>query len=151
MYIAGLAAQSRNVIPAFDVGTFGASASDGTRAYIYVRASGAIAVNKVAQIRANYQAVVSTTEQVGASLGVASAAFADNEYGWLQVFGQATGTAGGSISAAQAVALNLDASEAGDIMAGTVATPEILGMFATAAIANNATGTLQLNFPILRA
>ena len=70
MYIAGLDGVARADEPEFDLGTFGASASDGTEAFIYVQASGAIAVNKVAQIRANYQAVVSTTEQIGAALGL---------------------------------------------------------------------------------
>ena len=83
MYIAGLDAQSRKEVPAFDLGVVAASASDGTKVYIYVQANGAIAVNRMAQIRANYQATTSTTEQIGASLGVATAAFANNEYGWV--------------------------------------------------------------------
>ena len=151
MYVAGIASERVSTVPLFDVGQLGASADDGTKIYQYVQASGSMGKNKVAQIRPNYQAVVSTTERPGASLGVTEVAFANNEYGWLQVFGQAVGMAGGTISTAQAVALNLDSAEAGDIVPGTLATPEILGMFAVSAISNNATGTLQLNFPILRA
>ena len=151
MYIMGIDPDARDAAPQFDLGQLGASASDGSKIYQYVQASGSLGATKVAQIHANYQAVVSTTEQVGASLGVTTDSFSNDEFGWVQVFGQTLGYAGAAISTAQAVALNLDSSEAGDVLPGTAATPEIMGMFATGSASNNTPVTLQLNFPILRA
>ena len=151
MYVSGLAADEVHTVPEFDLGQLGASASDGTKIYQYVQANGAMAVNKVAQIQANYQAVVSTTEQIGASLGVTKVAFADNDYGWVQVFGQARVRTGQSFTTAQALHVNLDTGEAGDLQRGTAATPEILGMYYTASVTDNTNGTVQMSFPILRA
>jgi len=60
--------------------------------YVYVQADGAITgAGYVAVIDENGQAAMATntTAVYGQQIGVASVAFADDEYGWLQVFGTA--------------------------------------------------------------
>ena len=64
--------------------------SDGGKEWVFVQANGAItAAGYVCQIDEDYQAaMVSTTgDAIGDLIGVAGVAFADNDYGWLQVAG----------------------------------------------------------------
>jgi len=66
--------------------------SDG-KVYVYVQASGAITGDGyVVSIDEAYQAVMVDTDTAatvaeGQAIGVAEAAFADDEYGWVQVYG----------------------------------------------------------------
>lgn len=63
------------------------------REYVYVQADGAITgAGYVVIIDEAYQAdmITNTTGVYGQQVGVALAAFADNDYGWVQVFGPAS-------------------------------------------------------------
>ena len=64
------------------------------RCFVYVQANGAVAINDLALItEAGQAAPASTTNTAtarGDRVGVATAAFADNEYGWLAVYGTGT-------------------------------------------------------------
>lgn len=66
---------------------------NGKKAYMFVQANGAITGDGyVVSIDESYQAVMLDTDTAatvaeGQLVGVAETAFADNEYGWVQVFG----------------------------------------------------------------
>ena len=152
MYQLGIDPETTTDDPGFSLGTLGATmGSEGTKVWVYVQAAGAIAVNKGVEIRPGFQANVGDQGDVvhGTSLGVSAAAFTDDQYGWLQVWGLATVKAGAAIS--EGNALQLDASEEGDFIPATAGTPEWLGIHANADIADNATGTATLMFPVNRA
>ena len=64
-------------------------AHDG-KEYVYVQASGAITgAGYVVSIDEDYQAAMLSTsnDAKGDKVGVAPAAFADNDYGWVQIYG----------------------------------------------------------------
>jgi hypothetical protein len=60
--------------------------------WVYVQANGAIAQYDVVAVDETGQAATITKALADAStkVGVASAAFADNEYGWAQIYGNCT-------------------------------------------------------------
>lgn len=64
------------------------------RGWLYVQADGAISINTISVITEAGQAdMLDTTNSAtarGDACGVSSAAFADNEYGWLCVYGTGT-------------------------------------------------------------
>jgi hypothetical protein len=92
------------------------STSDGSKGYIYVQANGAITGDGyVCDIDgSSFDAAMSTTTTTapgtgqGKPVGIARVAFADNEFGWLQVFGP--GTVRTLASAAAYTALNSTAT-----------------------------------------
>ena len=133
----------------FEPGTIGYSKSG--QMCVFVQADGAIGANKLVEIKAGFQADMGDSADIvhGSRLGASTAAFADNEYGWLVIWGEASLTAGGAIGAG--VPLTLDTAEEGDVIAATAATPEILGLHANAAINDNAVGVCTLTFPVNRA
>jgi hypothetical protein len=57
--------------------------------FVFVQAGGAIAANDAVAIAEDYQAIALTTAAAedGHKIGVAPVAFADDEYGWVQVRG----------------------------------------------------------------
>jgi len=77
--------------PTFKLGTM--AWDDGGKAYVYVQADGAITGDGyVCSITNAFQAKMTDTDVAatilqGNKVGVAEVAFADNEYGWLQVYG----------------------------------------------------------------
>ena len=81
------------------LGTIGASDDGGL--FMAVHADGTIAVNRICRVINNYEAAAAdqANRAIGNALGVATSAFADNEYGWIQVYGIATGLAGAAIGA----------------------------------------------------
>ena len=139
-----------NPTSAVALGTLGYSNDGGL--FVCIQAGGAISVNKLISIQAGWQGLQRDNADIihGTRLGVSTDAFADNEYGWLQVFGTAQVKAGAAVTAG--AALNLDGSETGDVINDAAqATPSILGIHAVAAIADNAIGAAQLIFPVNRA
>ena len=60
--------------------------------YIYVHANGAITQYAVVSIDETYEAtmITNTLAATAQGVGVAQVAFADNDYGWVQIRGQAT-------------------------------------------------------------
>ena len=152
MYITGLNPDRRTDAAEFALGGLGFIATEeGAKGYIYVQASGAITANNAAQIEAGFQAdmVDSAGQTEGSAIGIASTAFADDEYGWLQVFGLAEGRAGASTTAG--ASLQLDATADGRLIPATVDTPQILGLICVDVLADNGVGTVQLNWPVIRA
>ena len=97
MYLMGVdPANDISSTPKHREGTLGANVTTaGIKVYMYVRANGAITGDGyVCDIDgSNYDAAMCTTTTTapgtgaGKAVGVARAAFADNDYGWLQVYG----------------------------------------------------------------
>lgn len=77
--------------PEFTLGT--KFTTDDGKVYVYVQASGAITGDGyVCSIGNDYQALMTDTDTAGSILegdwiGVPEVAFADDDYGWLQVYG----------------------------------------------------------------
>ena len=97
--------------------------------FVYVQAASAIVANTLLSIEAGFQAIARDSADIihGTSMGASHTAFADEDYGWLQIFGLASLRAGtGGVTAGNVV--NLHASEVGEIIDGSDATPEILGI-----------------------
>lgn len=136
--------------PAFEVGTimFG---SDGT-AFIYVKfgTGGSTGLGYVCNINpATYEAVMTDTgnDALGVRVGVAQAAAAAGDYGWLQVLGACQ-----VFGVASALANNRVAATATDGVvddAGAVGTLYIQGMIFTTAVGSggNALAAADLNWP----
>lgn len=114
--------------------------------YVYVQASGAITgAGYVAVIDEAYQAAMATntTAVYGQQVGVALAVFADDDYGWLQVYGPANIRVAASCAANVVITSTTNAGELDDA-AGT-GTKVINGAALTtarAASAGNAPGVL---------
>ena len=84
----GAAFTATTASPTFALGTrmLGASGAE----YVYVQASGAIAsAGQAVFISEAYQAALLSTsnDDFGDNVGIAPAAFANDEYGWVQIFG----------------------------------------------------------------
>lgn len=98
MYQIGIDPTRVTTTPEFAIGTviFNSDGANGTKGYVYVQANGAITgTGYVCDIDSSSgDAVMCTTTTTapgagaGKQVGVARAAFADNEYGWLQIYGQ---------------------------------------------------------------
>ena len=89
MYQMGINATARTDTAEFGVMQLGANVTDdGAKAYQYIQASGSIANGALVRIKRDQG---STSAPGGAddvtSFGVATAAFADNAFGWVQVWG----------------------------------------------------------------
>lgn len=100
MLTTGIRPTDTHETPQFTLGTVATQASDtGTKSYIYVQAngSGITGAGYVCDVDSStFVAAMSTTTTTapgtgaGKSVGVARAAFAASEYGWLQVYGSGT-------------------------------------------------------------
>lgn len=120
--------------------------------YVYVQASGAIAGDGyVAGIDEDYQATALTTSGGGALgdlVGVAGAAFADNDYGWLQVKGPCNVQVSASAAANTALVATSTAGQLDDAATGK----SVSGIVLTAARAASAgTAPGVLNYPAVGA
>lgn len=136
--------------PAFALGTimFG---SDGT-AYIYVvfGTGGATGAGYVCNLNpATYEAVMTSTSNdlLGARVGVAQAAAAEDDYGWLQVLGPCQVFGVASALANNRVAATATAGVVDD--AGAAGTLYIDGLIFTTAVGGggNALAAADLNWP----
>lgn len=139
-----------NVHPEFELGTV---MWDAGKAYIYVQASGAITGDGyVCSIEPDFQAAMVDTDTAatvaeGLLVGVAETDFADDDYGWLQIFGPCGIRTEQDAAAHGKLAPTADAGQVDD--AGATGTAYIDGM-----IVNTATGgadavntTGFINFP----
>ena len=127
--------------------------SNDGRIYVYVQANGAITGDGyVVSIDEAYQATmvdtdVAATVAEGQAVGVAETAFADNDYGWVQVYGACGIRTEQDAAANGKLAPTADAGQVDD--AGAAGTKYIDGMVVNTATggadAVNATGFL--NFP----
>jgi len=127
--------QASTAIPAFRLGTKGRlETDDGTKEYVYVHAAEAItAAGYACQIDSAFEAqMVDSTSSapgvgVGARVGAAMAAIADNEYGWLQVYGK--GSIRTLASAAVGTMLHSTATPGALDDAATSGLEPIIGLF----------------------
>ncbi len=129
-----------------------ASTPDG-KVYVYVQANGAITGDGyVVSIDESYQAVMTDTDTAatvaeGQSIGVAEVAFADDDYGWVQIYG-ACGVRSEQDALANAkLGPTADAGQVDD--AGSVGSAYIVGMhFGTATGGADAVNaTAFINYP----
>jgi len=125
---------------------------DGGSEWIYVQATGAITgAGYVATYDRTFQAALLSTSNDGAGqqLGVAAAAFADNDYGWVQIWG-ACDAIQVLASAAANVALNTTAT-AGALDDDGGATAFVANgiMLTTARAASAGTAPGFLSYPML--
>lgn len=132
----------------FDVGTH-MKGNDGAE-WVYVQANGAItAAGYVAAITEAFQAAMATNTVAGYGniIGVAGVAFADNDYGWLQIKGPASIRVAASCAANVAITTTTTAGQLDDA-AGT-GTKTITGIALTTANGGSAgTAAGVLNYPV---
>ena len=128
------------------LGVIGYSPSGGL--WCYVQANGAITDNRLVMIAAGFQArdVDSADLVHGTRLGASLVHFADNDYGWLQIWG--TGSVAGGAAVAANLALTLDATAAGRVIGAAATGPQILGLHSNEALTDGMNGSVQLNFPL---
>lgn len=139
-----------NVHPEFELGTVVWGVG---KAYMYVQANGAITGDGyVCSIEPDFQATMvdsdtAATIAEGLLVGVADTAFADNDYGWVQIFGPCGIRTEQDAAAHGKLAPTADAGQVDD--AGATGSAYIAGM-----IVNTATGgadavntTGFINFP----
>lgn len=155
MYQFGIDPTKVSTSAEFEVGTVAFNSTDaGAKGYVYVQANGAITGDGyVCDIDgSSFDAAMSTTTTTapgtgqGKTVGVARTAFADNEYGWLQVYG--AGTVRVSASAAAYTNLNSTAT-AGQIDDDATAGAEVIDGIVLAAANGGAAGTAAgfINWP----
>lgn len=108
------------------------------KAYVYVQASAAIAVNDVVFFNSSFAATTLSTanDARGNKVGVALVAFAANEFGWVQVDGPSSANV--LASAAANVRLNTTATAGKLDDDGTVGSMQVQGIYLTTA---NGAGT----------
>lgn len=129
-----------------------AKGKDGSE-FVYVQANGAISANDVVIIDEDWQAdQIDTTNSAGAlgdKVGVARAAFADNEYGWVQVHGVCDAINVGT-SAAANTKLNTTATAGRIDDDATAGAETIAGLYTTGAESGNAAAGV-LHYPFIDA
>lgn len=125
--------------------------SDG-KEYVFVQADGAIAATDVVIFSEAYQAdAIDTTNSaaaLGDRVGVAVYAFADNDYGWVQVKGPATVNV--ATSAAANTKLNTTATAGRIDDDATSGAETIQGLYTTGAESSNAAAAMLL-YPFIDA
>ena len=125
--------------------------SDGTE-YVFCQANGAISKNDVVVFDEAYQAdqadTTSTAAKVGLLCGVAPYAFADNDYGWIQVKGPCTVNVGTSCGTYKT--LNSTATSGRIDDDATTGAETILGLVTTGAESSNLAAGM-LNYPAISA
>ena len=142
---AGANFTSTTASPTFGVGTRirGANGSE----WVYVQAAGAITgAGRAVVIDEDFQAAMVTTANAlrGLSIGIAAAAFADDDYGWVQIYGVCDIQVAASCAANVGIAATATAGQLDDAV-GT-GTKNILGLVLTtarAASAGTAPGVLS--------
>ena len=149
MYITGIDTAlviASDGIPAFKVGTRGVD-SDGCE-FMYVHANGVAVIGDVMGILETFEAdqVTVTTSAPGTgqgiSLGVAVATLADNEFGWVQIYG-VVGAIKVETGAVEYTLLNTTAVVGSLDDDATTGAEEVQGLITTAAESGNlATGFL---------
>ena len=116
----------------------------------YVQANGAIAAGDVVLLDEDWQAdqldLTNSASAFGQSVGVAAAAFADNEYGWVQVFGVCDAINCGSSCAANATVNSTSTAGRVDDDA-TAGSEDIDGLILTTAESSGNTAPGLLNYP----
>lgn len=147
----GAVFDATTTVPKFELGTM--LWGQGGKCYVYVQASGAITGDGYVVVldEAFQAAMVSTSnDAVGDKLAVADCAFADNEYGWVQVYGpcgirtEQDAAANGRLTATADAGQVDDAGAAGTLYIQGM----VLGTATGGADAVNTTGSL--NWPVFQ-
>lgn len=119
------------------------------REYVYVHASGAItAAGYVCVIDEAYEAAMLSTsnDTYGSLVGVPRAAFADNDYGWVQVYGPSTVYAAANVAADARLMTTATAGQLEDTATGV----SVHGVALTAATSGSAAVVAaHLNYPMV--
>jgi len=153
MYIQGIDTSlvvASDGIPAFAVGTRGMQIG---KEFVYVHANGVAVVGDVMGIDEAYEAdqVTTTTSAPGTGaglpLGVAVVALADNEWGWVQIYGVVAAINVGTSAAAHTI-LNTTATVGRVDDDSTAGAEDIVGLTTTAAESGNLAAGI-LNYPII--
>ena len=122
----------------------------GESQYVFVYASGAVAIGDVVQLSPTYTAVSVTTTLAtfGSQLGVAQVTIAASAYGWVQRCGycQKIGTAAAAVNNVQ-LATTATAGQIDD--ATTTGTKNITGMVLAVSAASQTVTTGILNYPVV--
>lgn len=145
MYIAGIDPDRRTTEAEFNLLQVGFSASG--KGYIYIRAQGAIIGRGAVAIQEDGDSPELDTgnDHPATPVGIATAAFVDNAYGWVQVFGTATAVANNAVAVNSALAATGTDGRLDD-----TGTPGILGMrVTTAAGAAGNDLPVHLTFPFI--
>ena len=119
---------------------------DKGKAWMYVQAAGSISVGQVCRVDRNGQCDTMTTAEadghVGGTVGVAQVAFTDNQWGFVQVYGQCN-----SISVATvAVGVQLYTTTTSGRLDDTASDGPIVGINTIASTGNNVVAGM-LNWP----
>ena len=149
MYIAGLDPDKRTAAAEFGLMLLAYNSSeDGAKGYVYSQADGAIDAGDLVAIKAG-QADATGINENAVQFGAATAAFADEEYGWVQVWG--LGTVNAKASAAAYTVLFTHAT-AGHVEDSTTTNADsIYGLQLTAArAATDGSVSCQMMFPMCR-
>lgn len=118
--------------------------------YVYVQANGAIVANDVVIYTEAFQAdqadTTNSATAFGDRAGIAAGSLADNDYGWIQIYGQATANVANSCAAN--TALNTTAT-AGRLDDDATTGAEVIDrlVLTTAAGASATTAAAELNYP----
>ena len=124
----------------------------GDREYVYVQANGAIVADDVVILDETWQAdQIDTTNSAGAigdMCGVAEGAFADDDYGWIQIKGPCNVNV--ATSAAANTVLNSTATAGRIDDDATIGAETIIGLVTTAAESGNLAAG-YLNYPYIGA
>ena len=159
MYISGIdtsavvAEKSSGVdgIPAFKVGQRGVDSS--AKEYVYIHAKGIAVIGDVMAIDEAFEAdqltitVSAPGVGQGLALGVAVVALADNEFGWVQIYG-VVAAINVATSAAAHTLLNATATVGRIDDERTTGSEEVLGITTTAAESSNLAAGI-LNYPYI--
>lgn len=115
--------------------------------YVYVQADGAISAGDVVIITEAAQAdAIDTTNsasKIGFRVGVANVAFADDEYGWVQVRGATTANVGTGSAAGDKLNTTSTAGRLDDD--ATAGAETVLGLYPTATAADNSAAVILQN------
>lgn len=121
--------------------------------YVFVQANGAITAGDIVIISEAYQAdqldTTSSGGAIGDAVGVAKVAMADNEYGWVQIYGTytdanvATGATANTVLNSTSTAGRIDDD-------ATSGSETITGLYATETAASNAADVV-LRYPWINA
>lgn len=134
--------------PPVAVGTY--VKGTGESEFVFVKASGAVALGDVVQLSTTYTAVSVTTTLAtfGSLLGVAQVAIAAGAFGWVQRAGfcQKIGTAAAAVNNVQ-LATTATAGQIDD--ATTTGTKNITGMVLAASAGSQTVTTAILNYPVV--
>lgn len=142
MYIMGVSPDRRTTEAELAVGTT-AGTEDG-RIWTYVQANADVRANNIVRITETFtvRGLTTSNDYPGVPVGGTTAAFQNNEYGWVLRCGVGRAEVNGAVAQAGVAAATGEHGRITD-----EGTPHIQGIFFPEAINDNATGTIVLTWP----